>query len=37
MLGAGGLLAAMKEDVAKVRYPKKVRDRSAASADTYGC
>ncbi|GBQ02114.1 transcriptional regulator [Streptomyces spongiicola] len=26
VLGAGGLLAAMKEDVGKVRYPKKVRD-----------
>ncbi|MDX3413129.1 helix-turn-helix transcriptional regulator [Streptomyces sp. MD20-1-1] len=26
VLGAGGLLAAMKEDVARVRYPKKVRD-----------
>ncbi|MET9112668.1 helix-turn-helix transcriptional regulator [Streptomyces longwoodensis] len=26
VLDAGGLLAAMKEDVAKVRYPKKVRD-----------
>ncbi|MBD0419276.1 helix-turn-helix domain-containing protein [Streptomyces sp. TRM S81-3] len=26
VLGAGGLLAAMREDVAKVRYPKKVRD-----------
>lgn len=26
VLAAGGLLAAMKEDVAKVRYPKKVRD-----------
>ncbi|MGW5634315.1 helix-turn-helix domain-containing protein [Streptomyces sp. NPDC003832] len=25
VLGAGGLLAAMKEDVEKVRYPKKVR------------
>jgi len=25
VLGAGGLLAAMKEDVKKVRYPKKVR------------
>jgi transcriptional regulator with XRE-family HTH domain len=25
VLGAGGLLAAMKDDVAKVRYPKKVR------------
>ncbi|MFE0355829.1 helix-turn-helix domain-containing protein [Streptomyces nigra] len=26
VLGAGGLLAAMKEDVAKVRYPKRVRE-----------
>ncbi|MBQ1090929.1 helix-turn-helix transcriptional regulator [Streptomyces sp. B93] len=26
VLGAGGLLAAMKEDVEKVRYPRKVRD-----------
>ncbi|KOV28938.1 helix-turn-helix transcriptional regulator [Streptomyces caelestis] len=26
VLGAGGLIAAMKEDVKKVRYPKKVRD-----------
>ncbi|CAM5685406.1 helix-turn-helix domain-containing protein [Streptomyces aurantiogriseus] len=26
VLGAGGLLSAMKEDVEKVRYPKKVRD-----------
>ncbi|WP_338782862.1 helix-turn-helix transcriptional regulator [Streptomyces sp. DG1A-41] len=26
VLGAGGLLSAMKEDVKKVRYPKKVRD-----------
>ncbi|MFJ2257681.1 helix-turn-helix domain-containing protein [Streptomyces sp. NPDC087844] len=26
VLGAGGLLSAMKQDVAKVRYPKKVRD-----------
>lgn len=26
VLDAGGLIAAMKEDVAKVRYPKKVRD-----------
>ncbi|MFE5715413.1 helix-turn-helix domain-containing protein [Streptomyces sp. NPDC056501] len=25
VLGAGGLISAMKEDVAKVRYPKKVR------------
>ncbi|MET8825891.1 helix-turn-helix transcriptional regulator [Streptomyces sp. NPDC004610] len=26
VLGAGGLISAMKEDVAKVRYPKAVRD-----------
>ena len=26
VLGAGGLIAAMKEDVRKVRYPKKVRE-----------
>ncbi|MEU4063393.1 helix-turn-helix transcriptional regulator [Streptomyces wedmorensis] len=26
VLGAGGLLSAMKEDVSKVRYPKKVRE-----------
>ncbi|MEU3104084.1 helix-turn-helix domain-containing protein [Streptomyces griseoflavus] len=26
VLGAGGLLAAMKEDVAKVRYPRRVRE-----------
>lgn len=26
VLGAGGLVTAMQEDVAKVRYPKKVRD-----------
>ncbi|MGA5793252.1 helix-turn-helix domain-containing protein [Streptomyces cellulosae] len=26
VLGAGGLIAAMKEDVAKVRYPKRVRE-----------
>jgi transcriptional regulator with XRE-family HTH domain len=26
VLGAGGLLSAMKEDVRRVRYPKKVRD-----------
>ncbi|MCF3134042.1 helix-turn-helix domain-containing protein [Streptomyces olivochromogenes] len=26
VLGAGGLLSAMKEDVARVRYPKKVRE-----------
>ncbi|MDQ0992876.1 helix-turn-helix transcriptional regulator [Streptomyces sp. V3I7] len=32
VLGAGGLLAAMKEDVAKVRYPKKVRDLAQAEA-----
>ncbi|MFI6204787.1 helix-turn-helix domain-containing protein [Streptomyces sp. NPDC051041] len=32
VLGAGGLLAAMKEDVAKVRYPKKVRDLARLEA-----
>ncbi|NEA97193.1 helix-turn-helix domain-containing protein [Actinospica acidiphila] len=32
VLGAGGLLAAMKEDVAKVRYPKKVRDLAQMEA-----
>ncbi|MGW1953694.1 helix-turn-helix domain-containing protein [Streptomyces sp. NPDC001920] len=32
VLGAGGLLAAMKEDVAKVRYPKKVRDLAEVEA-----
>ncbi|MFE4989926.1 helix-turn-helix domain-containing protein [Streptomyces mirabilis] len=32
VLGAGGLLAAMKEDVAKVRYPKKVRDLADSEA-----
>ncbi|MFJ5774862.1 helix-turn-helix domain-containing protein [Streptomyces sp. NPDC093094] len=32
VLGAGGLLSAMKEDVAKVRYPKKVRDLAAMEA-----
>ncbi|MGW7405293.1 helix-turn-helix domain-containing protein [Streptomyces sp. NPDC054833] len=32
VLGAGGLLAAMKEDVAKVRYPKKVRDLARMEA-----
>jgi transcriptional regulator with XRE-family HTH domain len=32
VLGAGGLLAAMKEDVAKVRYPKKVRDLASMEA-----
>ncbi|MFE9536245.1 helix-turn-helix transcriptional regulator [Streptomyces sp. NPDC006691] len=31
-LGAGGLIAAMKEDVAKVRYPKKVRDLARMEA-----
>ncbi|WP_225824538.1 helix-turn-helix domain-containing protein [Streptomyces naphthomycinicus] len=31
-LNAGGLLAAMKEDVEKVRYPKKVRDLAEAEA-----
>ncbi|WP_037670054.1 helix-turn-helix transcriptional regulator [Streptomyces griseus] len=32
VLGAGGLLAAMKEDVKKVRYPKKVRDLAQSEA-----
>ncbi|MEU5366266.1 helix-turn-helix transcriptional regulator [Streptomyces sp. NPDC005925] len=32
LLDAGGLLAAMKEDVAKVRYPKKVRDLAQVEA-----
>ncbi|MEV1061561.1 helix-turn-helix transcriptional regulator [Streptomyces sp. NPDC050263] len=32
MLGAGGLLSAMKEDVAKVRYPKKVRELAKLEA-----
>ncbi|BCM67670.1 transcriptional regulator [Streptomyces sp. FBKL.4005] len=32
VLGAGGLLAAMKEDVEKVRYPKKVRDLAEVEA-----
>ncbi|WUK67990.1 helix-turn-helix transcriptional regulator [Streptomyces coelicoflavus] len=34
LLGAGGLLAAMKEDVAKVRYPKKVRELTRLEAKT---
>ncbi|GJF21341.1 MULTISPECIES: helix-turn-helix domain-containing protein [Streptomyces] len=32
VLEAGGLLAAMKEDVARVRYPKKVRDLAQMEA-----
>ncbi|MFF6803140.1 Scr1 family TA system antitoxin-like transcriptional regulator [Streptomyces sp. NPDC012616] len=32
VLGADGLLSAMKEDVKKVRYPKKVRDLAAMEA-----
>ncbi|MEV0691903.1 helix-turn-helix transcriptional regulator [Streptomyces sp. NPDC050388] len=32
VLGAGGLLAAMSEDVAKVRYPKKVRELAKLEA-----
>ncbi|MFC8268055.1 helix-turn-helix domain-containing protein [Streptomyces cinereoruber] len=32
ILGAGGLLSAMKDDVAKVRYPKKVRDLARMEA-----
>ncbi|MFC8789441.1 helix-turn-helix domain-containing protein [Streptomyces cinereoruber] len=34
ILGAGGLLSAMKDDVAKVRYPKKVRDLAKLEART---
>ncbi|MEU9578185.1 helix-turn-helix domain-containing protein [Streptomyces chilikensis] len=42
VLGAGGLLSAMKEDVAKVRYPKQVRDLAklearAVEMGTYEC
>ncbi|MFF8291528.1 helix-turn-helix domain-containing protein [Streptomyces sp. NPDC016309] len=32
VLGAGGLLSAMKEDVSKVRYPKKVRELAKLEA-----
>ncbi|MFF8014530.1 Scr1 family TA system antitoxin-like transcriptional regulator [Streptomyces sp. NPDC007929] len=32
VLGAGGLVAAMKEDVKRVRYPKKVRDLAQMEA-----
>ncbi|WP_309061330.1 helix-turn-helix transcriptional regulator, partial [Streptomyces sp.] len=32
VLNAGGLIAAMKEDVKKVRYPKKVRDLAQMEA-----
>ncbi|MFG2940932.1 helix-turn-helix domain-containing protein [Streptomyces sp. NPDC048282] len=32
VLGAGGLLSAMKEDVRRVRYPKKVRDLAQLEA-----
>ncbi|MGW3424599.1 helix-turn-helix domain-containing protein [Streptomyces phaeochromogenes] len=32
VLGASGLLSAMREDVAKVRYPKKVRDLAQMEA-----
>lgn len=32
VLGAGGLLAAMKEDLKKVRYPKKLRDLARMEA-----
>ncbi len=32
VLGAGGLLSAMKEDVAKVRYPKRVRELAKLEA-----
>ncbi|GGS92144.1 transcriptional regulator [Streptomyces tanashiensis] len=42
VLGAGGLLSAMKEDVAKVRYPKKVRalakmEGTAVEIGVYEC
>lgn len=42
VLNAGGLLAAMKEDVAKVRYPKKVRalaklEANAVELGVYEC
>ncbi|MFF3345918.1 helix-turn-helix domain-containing protein [Streptomyces sp. NPDC002779] len=42
VLGAGGLIAAMKEDVDKVRYPKKVRalaemEAKAAEIGVYEC
>ncbi|KAA0929777.1 MULTISPECIES: helix-turn-helix domain-containing protein [Streptomyces] len=42
VLGAGGLLSAMKEDVKKVRYPKKVRELGhmearAAEIQAYVC
>ncbi|MFF5919343.1 helix-turn-helix domain-containing protein [Streptomyces flavochromogenes] len=42
VLGAGGLLSAMKEDVAKVRYPKKVRalakmEGAAVEIGVYEC
>ncbi|MGW2448775.1 helix-turn-helix domain-containing protein [Streptomyces sp. NPDC001675] len=33
VLSAGGLLAAMKEDVAKVRYPKRVRELAQLEAN----
>ncbi|MCH0563126.1 MULTISPECIES: helix-turn-helix transcriptional regulator [unclassified Streptomyces] len=33
VLGAGGRIAAMKRDVAEVRYPKKVRDLKKLEAD----
>ncbi|WP_055691594.1 helix-turn-helix domain-containing protein [Streptomyces prasinus] len=34
VLGAGGKIAAMKRDVAEVRYPKKVRDMKRLEAET---
>lgn len=42
VLGAGGLIAAMKDDVAKVRYPKKVRalaklEAKAVEIGVYEC
>ncbi len=32
LLGAGGLISAMKEDVGRVRYPKKVRELAKLEA-----
>ncbi|MGW2261403.1 helix-turn-helix domain-containing protein [Streptomyces sp. NPDC001780] len=36
VLGAGGMLAAFKEDVERARYPKKVRDLARLEADAVG-
>ncbi|MFJ9726331.1 helix-turn-helix domain-containing protein [Streptomyces sp. NPDC101209] len=37
VLGAGGLISAMKEDVGKVRYPKKVRELAQLEAQAVEC